>query len=101
MATGDYHHTALAVAQAVGMVPAQGQGVVVIQKDAKLPSCEAKPSALQAADRFSHNVMRARSLTPSSSRNTSKFQGLLFHMDSGSHTQHNALQLLTATAEVR
>ena len=82
------------------MVPAQGV-VVVIQKDAKLPSSTAKPSALQAAGRVSHDVMRARSLTPSSSRITSEFQGLVFHMDSGSHTQHDALQLLTAAAEVR
>lgn len=102
MATGDYHHTALAVARAVGMVSAQGQ-VVIIQKDTKMPSFRAKPSVLKAegaADRVSHRVLHARSLTPSSSSNSSNFQGLLFHMDTGSPTQHDALELLTAAAEV-
>lgn len=38
MATGDYHHTALAVARGVGMIPAQGK-VIIVQKQV-----EARPA---------------------------------------------------------
>ena len=51
MATGDYHHTALAVARGVGMIPPQGQ-VVIIQKDSETRQTANTKDAPKSGDSF-------------------------------------------------
>ena len=108
MATGDYHLTALAVARGVGMVPPQKQ-VIVIQTEAEtrpaaiaskastLKATDKSPQTGRAAKRISRAVSFAENLVKSKER---EHQGLVFHVDNGSVAQDDALQALTAIAEV-
>lgn len=100
MATGDYHHTALAVARGTGMIPPQGQ-VVIIQKqfETNRAMAASTPSALRAGAprRAPKAVAFPHDLCQTSDR---AHQGLLFELDSGASTQADALQLLTAVAQV-
>lgn len=170
MATGDYHTTALSVARGVGMVPPQGQ-LIVIQKEQdakpayqssglkatdkdssqsaqqifKAPSVAAQPPAFKPETERSnqlghHSVSGTRSVsfainqeqqerllsvtdmcqhrpdqplsadehmldTTSSfrrqqDRQSSEHQGLAFHADHCSASERDALQALTAIAQV-
>ena len=174
MATGDYHTTALSVARGVGMIPPQGQ-VIIIQKEqdatpacpssglkvtdkvsdpsaqqmpraahvAKPPAC--KPDSETGNRLGSHSVPGKRrgsfaikqeqqdrtsqqrlsfvtdtyqhrpdqplstdehmldttsSFRRQQDRQSSEHQGLVFHADHGSASEQDALQALTAIAQV-
>ena len=124
MATGDYHHTALAVARGVGMVPPEGQ-VVIIQKalgasQLELAESQSRPSMAVAravngpADTARHTRRLPSSVSfarhPGAQAQAqaqsqaepleSAHQGLLFEADRSSAAQSDALQALTAIAQV-
>ena len=102
-----------AVARGVGMVPPQGQ-VVIIQARAELRPASTgtkfsalKPDRTTQIDRqaqlsrpgcsFRHSVSFAnQGCQPSSSEH----QGLVFHVDNGNVSQDDALQSLNAIAQV-
>lgn len=117
MATGDYHHTALAVARGVGMVAPQGQVIIVQHKSEARPAGHSgKPSSLRSSrpqqnnllpptsEKFwhehaqaTHSVAFADQLTTSSNN---EHQGLLFHIDNSDAMQDDAQQALRAIAQV-
>ena len=109
MATGDYHHTALAVARAAGMIPAQAS-VVIIQKESetRVPGSRSKESALRAPNQpllqtgASRQLLKAVSFSADlCSSQDGDHQGLTFqNMDLGSPARRDALHLLTAAAQV-
>ena len=108
MASGDYHHTALAVARGVGMIAPQGP-VIIIQTEAetrpatfgnKASARKAADKSLQAsrpAGQISRAVSFAADLVKSKER---EHQGLIFHMDNGSAAQDDALDAIAAIAQV-
>lgn len=109
MATGDYHHTALAVGRAAGMIAPQGQ-VVIIQKESetRTPGVRSKEFALRVADKPSPQTGSSRQMLQAVSSSADLcssqdggYQGLTFqNMNSGSPAMHDALHLLTAAAQV-
>lgn len=109
MATGDYHQTALAVARGVGMIPPQGQvAIIQTESETRSPSSATKQSVLKmpdkspahhdASSRIARSVSFAADLCNSQER---EYKGLVFQMEGGSSAQHDAMQLLTAAAQVR
>lgn len=103
MATGDYHHTALAVARGVGMVPPQGQ-VIIIQNAAEVRVAHLyrKHSAIRsAAPTPRGRPARQISFAPDMvETRESEYQGLVFRVDNGNAVQDDALEALTAIAQV-
>ena len=135
MATGDYHHTALAVARGVGMIPPKGQ-VVIIQKDAK-PSValaanqlatdkaaskiaagtdlKQQAAAKEALKSQTQAVLKRIATTVAANKApkpqmhigirgnptaVAAHQGLTFRLENSTVDQDDALQLLTAIAQV-
>ena len=136
MATGDYHHTALAVARGSGMIPPKGQ-VVIIQKAAKptvvgpaTKELAAKIAASKTAvgtelkqqtvakealktqtqavlKRIATTLTANEALKPQmhtgvkgTTTAVAAHQGLTFHLENSTVDQDDALQLLTAIAQV-
>ena len=103
MATGDYHHTALAVAWGVGMVPPGGQ-VIIIQNAAevRVAHLHHKHSVLKsAASTPRGRPARQISFAPDMvETRESEYQGLVFRVDNGNAVQDDALEALTAIAQV-
>lgn len=108
MVTGDYHHTALAVARGVGMI-AMDQRIVIIQSKAEFLSCSkgsgARASALKSP--------RPAAQTLHSSRRTVFFdisqqadeeeplEQLRFQLDNGDAFEDgDALRAFTSIAQV-
>lgn len=108
MASGDYHHTALAVARGVGMIPAQGR-IIIIQTEAETRPATSgnKASALKSADKSLQASRPARQMSRAVSfaedlvkSKESEHQGLVFHMDNGIAAQDDALDAIAAIAQV-
>ena len=61
MATGDYHHTGLAVARATGMIPPEGQ-VVILHKasETQLTASGTQPTASKTRLTASETKLTAR-----------------------------------------
>ena len=115
MATGDYHHTALAVARSVGMVPPQGRVVIIhkalgasqlklAESQSRLSLASARavnrpPGSSSSVSFAQHPVAQAKALSEAEPVE-SAHQGLLFEAGSTSAGQHDALQALTSIAQV-
>lgn len=106
MATGDYHHTALAAARGVGMVPPQGQVVIIQAKSEMKRELTRRPSAIKRDehDALSHaagHAMRSVAFAdPLAASGNSEHQGLVFHVENGNAQQDDASQALAAIAQV-
>ena len=120
MATGDYHHTALAVARGVGMIPPQGQ-VIIIHKASethglRLANSQSGRSGQDflsgmkqltpflapagLLQRPAHAVSFAVEPQIEAESSESARQGLVFQTDNGSPAEDDALQALTLMAQV-
>lgn len=106
MSTGDYHHTALAVARGVGMVPPQGQ-VIIIQTELETRSSapSSRSPAAKASEKPPHRLARHLSRSVSFAEHLvvsreREHQGLIFHVDNGNAAHDDALQALAAIAQV-
>ena len=120
MATGDYHHTALAVARGVGMVPLEGQ-IIIIQKtseaqDLRVADSQDRPcrqdllAGTQLLDTSSapagplQRTASAVSFAPEpraqAESSDSAHQGLVFQTDNGSSAEEDGLQALSLIAQV-
>lgn len=102
-----------AVARGVGMVPPQEQ-VVIIQAEAEVrPAGDATKSSALKPDRSTqtdrhaqlsrpgHSFRRSVSFASQESQSSSsEHQGLVFHVDSGNVSRDDAMQSLTAIAQV-
>ena len=105
MVTGDYHHTALAVAREAGMTPPQGQ-VIIIHKAFETPSLPAAPSRPLDSATWMRSPQQPASpfaLEPRvfAGRQVSVHQGLVFQMQDSIAAQDDALQALTLIAQVK
>ena len=106
MATGDYHHTALAVARDVGMIPPEGKRVIIIQKTSEaqdLPGLESLGTSVAPAGPLQPSASAVSAASePQVQAETfdSAHQGLVFHTDDGSIAEHDALQALSLLAQV-
>ena len=107
MASGDFHGTALAVARGVGMTPPQGR-VIIIQKDTETrsPGVDKGRSAMKS-DRHTLESHHARQFSRTVSfaeeepqNSNCQYKGLVFHQDNGIAAEDDALQALTAIAQV-
>ena len=105
MVTGDYHHTAIAVARGSGMIPGDSR-VVIIQCQAEFKPASRGPSIPSAL-----KGPRPASLTPAISRRAVSFHighgdergctGLRFLLDNGDAFEDgDALRALTSIAQV-
>ena len=105
MATGDYHHTALAVAQGVGMIAPEGQ-VVIIQKASEaqdlagVQSLETPVAPAGPLQRSASAVSVAPEPQVQAESLDSAHQGLVFQTDGGSIAEDDALQALSLLAQV-
>ena len=108
MSTGDYHHTALAVARGVGMVPPQGQGIIIqARSEMSVAVGGSRASALKPdkpAQQSSPAVPTTRSVAFADQLCTSgcstEDEGLVFQADEGGATQADPVHTLTAIAQV-
>ena len=120
MATGDYHHTALAVARGVGMVPSEAQ-VIIIQKASEAQDLRVADSqdrqyqqdllaGTQSLDTSSAPAGQLQ-LTASAvcfapepraqaESSDCAHQGLVFQTDNGSSAEEDGLQALSVIAQV-
>lgn len=102
--TGDYHHTAIAVAKGVGMIPSE-KPVVIIQCQADLRTPSRYPGATSSALKSSkpasqspHAQSRAVSFHICKDRTS---EGLRFLLDNGDPFEDgDTLKALTSLAQV-
>ena len=107
MASGDFHGTALAVARGVGMIPQHGR-VIIIQKETETRSPGAdKGCSAMKSDRHTLESHHTRQFSRTVSfaeeephNGNCQYKGLVFHQDNGIAAEDNALQALTAIAQV-
>ena len=108
MVTGDYHHTAIAVARGAGMIPGDSR-VVIIQSQTEIrPSCRhpaCMHSALKCSKSAANNPLtpkRAVSFHISKANEQERTcEGLKFLLDNGDAFEDgDALSALTSIAQV-
>ena len=120
MATGDYHHTALAVARGVGMIPPQGHVIIVYAasetQDLGLADSKSRRSKQDLLSdmrplntslvpagplqQTAHAVSFADEPQLQAESQECAHQGLVFQTDNGSPAADSAPQALTIIAQV-